>query len=91
MSALTSEQEEILTITQEECSEIVQAICKGRRFGFDIEYDNATNRQKLTQETGDLLAMIELMIKYNIITLDDVLAAKQAKFEKLKQWSNIGV
>ena len=91
MLVLTSEQEEILTITQEECSEIVQAICKGRRFGFDIEYDGATNRQKLTRETGDLLAMIELMIKHNIITLEDVLEAKQAKFEKLKQWSNIGV
>lgn len=89
MSALTSEQEEILTIAQEECAEIVQAICKGRRFGFDIEYDGATNRQKLTQETGDFFAMAELMIKHNIISLDEVLAAKQAKFEKLKQWSSI--
>ncbi len=83
--------EEILTISQEECAEIIQVISKGNRFGFDVEYEGVTNRQKLTQEVGDFFAMAELMLRYNIINLDDVLAAKQAKFEKLKQWSNIGV
>lgn len=83
--------DEILTITQEECSEVIQVISKSRRFGFDIEYDGKTNRQKLVQETGDVLALIDLMIKYNIVSLDELEAAKQAKFEKLKQWSNIGV
>lgn len=83
--------DEILTIAQEECAEIIQAISKGNRFGFDIEYEGATNREKLTREVGDFFAMAELMLKYDIIKLDEVLAAKQAKFEKLKQWSNIGV
>lgn len=83
--------EEILTITQEECSEVIQVISKGRRFGYDIDYNGVTNRQKLTQEVGDVLAMVDLLVKYEILSYDDLMKAKAAKFEKLKQWSNIGV
>ena len=83
--------QEILVITQEECSEVIQVISKGIRFGFDIDYNGATNRQKLTQEVGDVLAMVDLLVKYDMLSYDDLLKAKAAKFEKLKQWSNIGV
>ena len=81
--------EEILTITQEECSEVIQVVSKGRRFGFDIEYNGVTNRQKLTQEVGDVLVMIDLMVANNILSLDSLEVAKQHKIEKLKQWSSI--
>jgi len=91
MSALTSEQDEILTIAQEECAEVIQVISKGNRFGFDIEYNGRTNRQKLTQEVGDVLCMIDLMVEKNILTADGLEQAKKAKREKLKQWSRIGV
>lgn len=91
MSALTSEQEEILTITQEECAEVIQVVSKGNRFGFDIEYNGKTNRQKLTQEVGDVLCMIDLMVEKDILTAEGLEQAKKAKREKLKQWSNIGV
>ena len=83
--------EEILTILQEECSEVIQVVSKGSRFGFDIDYNGVTNRQKLTQEVGDVLAMVDLMIKHKIVDSQELLKAKQAKFEKLKQWSNIGI
>ena len=83
--------QEILVITQEECSEVIQVISKGIRFGFDIDYNGATNRQKLTQEVGDVLAMVDLLVKYDMLSYDDLLKAKAAKFEKLKQWSNIGI
>lgn len=91
MSALTSEQDEILTIAQEECAEVIQVISKGNRFGFDIEYNGRTNRQKLTQEVGDVLCMIDLMVEKGILTADGLEQAKKAKREKLKQWSRIGV
>lgn len=83
--------EEILTILQEECSEVIQVISKGRRFGFDAEYNRSTNRERLSEEVGDLLAMIDLLVHYEIISEDDIQKAKEAKFVKLKQWSNIGV
>ena len=75
--------DEILTITQEECGELVQVISKVRRFGLE------ENRARLTQEAGDVLSMIELMIEHDIISRDDVELAKRNKIEKLKIWSNI--
>lgn len=75
--------DEILTITQEECGELVQVVSKVRRFGLE------ENRARLTQEAGDVLSMIELMIEHDIISSDDVELAKRNKIEKLKIWSNI--
>jgi NTP pyrophosphatase (non-canonical NTP hydrolase) len=91
VSKLTSEQEEILTIAQEECAEVIQVVSKGNRFGFDVEYNSKTNRQKLTQEVGDVLCMIDLMVEKDILTAEGLEQAKKAKREKLKQWSRIGV
>ena len=91
MYPLTSEQKEILEIAKEECAEVIQVVCKGNRFGFDVEYEGKTNRQKLTQEVGDLLCMIELMVEKDILDEQALQLAKKAKREKLKQWSNIGV
>ena len=91
MYPLTSEQQEILEIAKEECAEVIQVTCKGNRFGFDVEYEGKTNRQKLTQEVGDLLCMIELMVEKDILNGLALQKAKAAKREKLKTWSNIGV
>lgn len=81
--------DEILTIAQEECSEVIQVISKGRRFGFDVSYGGATNRQRLTTEVGDVLTLIDIMIEDGIIDESEVLQAKRAKREKLAVWSNI--
>lgn len=75
--------DEILTITQEECGELVQVISKVRRFGLDENLD------KLTQEAGDVLAMIQLMIDFDIVDREAIEVAKLNKVEKLKVWSNI--
>lgn len=75
--------DEILTITQEECGELVQVISKVRRFGMDSNHDN------LVKEAGDVLCMIELLIENNIISNDELESAKQSKRDKLVIWSNI--
>ena len=75
--------DEILTITQEECGELVQAISKIRRFGMD------SNRDNLVKESGDLLCMIDLLIENQIISKDELESAKQSKRDKLIIWSNI--
>ena len=75
--------DEVLTIVQEECGELIQVVSKVRRFGLE------ENRARLTQEAGDVLSMIELMIEHDIISRDDVESAKRNKIEKLKIWSNI--
>jgi NTP pyrophosphatase (non-canonical NTP hydrolase) len=88
---MESKQEEILNILQEECAEVIQMVSKCRRFGLDQQHLKADkpNRDKLTEEIGDVLAMINLCIEHNIVNQDQVIVAQQNKFKKLKQWSNI--
>ena len=86
---MRNEQDEILRISQEECAEVIQAISKVFRFGFDGEHNGKTNHQRLTEELGDLLCMIELMMQLNIVNESAVYKASLQKRNKLHQWSNI--
>lgn len=83
--------EEILRITQEECAEVIQSISKIFRFGVNNNKPGLqkTNKEHLEEELGDLLAMIELLTDNNIVSDSNMELAKQAKFEKLRKWSNI--
>ena len=80
---------EILLITQEECAEVVQAISKVFRFGFDSVHKNQSNREHLEEEIGDLMCMIDLLIDNGVVSEAAVLTAKQEKYHKLQQWSGI--
>ena len=80
---------EILHITQEECAEVTQAISKAFRFGLEGVHKGVTNRAHLTEETGDLLCMIELMIESGLIDRSEMLYASGLKRQKLVKWSNI--
>jgi NTP pyrophosphatase (non-canonical NTP hydrolase) len=82
-------EKQILLICQEECAEVTQAISKVFRFGYDSEYNGRTNQQRLTEEVGDLLAMIDLMVESGIVDEAAIEMASAQKKIKLKQWSNI--
>lgn len=84
-------QEEILNILQEECAELIQMVSKCRRFGIDQQHLKADkpNREKLTEEIGDVLAMINLCISSNIVDQTKIILAQENKYKKLKEWSNI--
>lgn len=93
MDQSTNKLDEILTILQEECVEVVQAVCKIQRFGFESCHPSSTqtNREHLAEEIGDLEAMIDLLKLYNVVTDNEIEAAKIQKINKLKKWSNIYV
>lgn len=83
---------EIILILSEECAEVAKEVSKIMRFGPDQikPGKEKTNIQVLEEELGDLLAMIELLVDKDIgVTNEGLALAKKAKFEKLKQWSNI--
>jgi len=83
---------EIILILSEECAEVAKEVSKIMRFGPDQVKPgkDKTNIEVLQEELGDLLAMIELLVDKNIgVTTEGLELAKKAKFEKLKQWSNI--
>jgi len=80
-----------MDILQEECAEVIQAVSKCRRFGIDEIHLKLgkSNRENLTEEVGDLLCMIDLLIKSGIVDDQAVYLARVAKEEKLKKWSTI--
>jgi NTP pyrophosphatase (non-canonical NTP hydrolase) len=83
---------EIILILSEECAEVAKEVSKIMRFGPDQikPGKDKTNIAVLQEELGDLLAMIELLTDKDIgVTVEGLELAKKAKFEKLKQWSNI--
>lgn len=82
-------QRQIMLIAQEECAEVTQAISKVFRFGIDAEHNGRTNRDRLTEETGDLFCMIELMVETGLIDRNEMLNAASNKREKLLKWSTI--
>lgn len=82
-------QNEIMLIAQEECAEVTQAISKVFRFGIDGMHNGATNKQRLEEEVGDLLCMIEMMIEQKLIDGQAVAQAGINKKQKLAKWSNI--
>ena len=86
---MNEKQREVMLIAQEECAEVVQAISKCFRFGFDDSYENETNQQRLEKEVGDLMAMIDLMVDNDIVSRYNVQIQSAAKREKLKLWSSI--
>jgi NTP pyrophosphatase (non-canonical NTP hydrolase) len=90
---LNKHQDEVLTILQEECAEVIQVCSKIKRFGLEnySPFDPAKvpNWQKLTNEIGDVLAMVEKVINGKLMmTEDGLLKAAQAKKEKLKRYMN---
>jgi NTP pyrophosphatase (non-canonical NTP hydrolase) len=88
---MNSKEHEVMNILSEECAEVIQAISKCHRFGMDNFKPGKpkTNREHLEEELGDLLAMVDIMLEKEIVTLDSLNTAKVAKIQKLKQWSTI--
>lgn len=75
--------QELLTITMEECGELIQACSKAIR--CDEYYDN----QNLLEELGDVQQMIELIHDYDLVSWEDVQQRMKVKREKLAQWSDL--
>lgn len=83
--------DEIFRISQEEMAEVIVAISKVVRFGIDNAKPGTvyTNRMHLAEEIGDVMAMIDLMKDFGVVSEASINLAKAAKLEKLKAWSTI--
>jgi NTP pyrophosphatase (non-canonical NTP hydrolase) len=82
---------EALLILQEECSEVIQATSKCFRFGMDGVYQKESNRDRLEQELGDVLAMIDILANQYEISAERLNEAKRRKFKKLSEWSTLNL
>lgn len=82
-------QHELLVILMEECAEVIQEASKIIRFGEDNEYNGETAVQRLEKELGDLQCMVDLLHGADMISYTKLDDYAEAKYEKLKKWSNL--
>ena len=80
---MENNKQEILTILMEECAEVTIEASKIIRFD--------ANDDRLEKEVGDLLCMIDILYKNDMIDMENVLEHIEAKRDKLQHWSNIDV
>ena len=77
-----------LEILAEECSEVIHIKSKIMRFGLNYCHPEKfiSNRECLTQEIGDVLALVDILIDNGLFTEEQLIEAKYRKREKLKYW-----
>jgi len=83
---------ESLIILQEECAEVIQIAAKTIRWDEDSDNNGKlpkTNKEQLIAELGDLAAMVAIVTKLFEISPDEIDNAVNAKYEKLKIYSDL--
>jgi len=79
--------QELLVITMEECGELIHACSKALR--RSELYENSDSQLKLKQEVGDVYAMIDLLVEWDILSWTEIEEQRNIKREKLKRWSDL--
>ena len=74
---------ELLVITMEECGEMIEACSKA------IREEDYKDNDRLIEEVGDVLCMIELMKNRGMLSSRDLNNRVQLKKMKLLKWSNL--
>ena len=80
---MENELQELLTITMEECGELIQACSKA------IRCDKYYNNEKLIEEIGDVQCMIDLIRQFDLVSLEEINNRIDIKEKKLKEWSDL--
>jgi len=75
-------EDELMVITMEECGELIQVCSKAMR-------TKKYRSKKLTDEVGDVMCMVGLLMQNGIIKEDEVEERIKVKLAKLAKWSNL--
>ena len=86
MQKLDKEQE-LLTITMEECGELIQCCSKAMR-RWEL-YKNSDSEVSLKEECGDVFCMLELLVENGFVTWEEIANRSEVKRKKLEQWSGL--
>ena len=76
------ERQQLLVITMEECGELIQECSKNLRRSEFFDRDTFKN------EVGDVYAMIDLLVEWDILSWTEIEKRREYKREKLKKWSD---
>jgi NTP pyrophosphatase (non-canonical NTP hydrolase) len=82
--------EELLTVLQEECAEVTQAISKIFRFGEQSHHPKdrkkITNYDHFITELGDILGVIKLLAEDGYLDEEKLMNAAEDKVKKLDKF-----
>jgi len=81
--------QQLMVITMEECGELIQECSKIMRKYETCEDVGQKHRQKLLDEAGDVLAMLQLMTHSQFFDNVELELSAKKKHKKLKLWSNL--
>jgi NTP pyrophosphatase (non-canonical NTP hydrolase) len=81
--------QQLMVITMEECAELIQECSKTLRTCDTIESVPQSTREKLLDEAGDVLAMLQLLTHSRFFDNVQLEISAKKKHEKLKLWSNL--
>jgi NTP pyrophosphatase (non-canonical NTP hydrolase) len=74
---------QLMVITMEECGELTQACSKS------IKHNNHYTNKLLKEEIGDVYCMIQLLVEFGVVKVDDLEERALYKRKKLKTWSKL--
>lgn len=85
---LSPSEAERLTLVAEECAEVIQAITKIQRHGYESHHPDGgpTNRQDLEKELGQLQLAIGVMLKAEDISEISINDACDRKAAEINRW-----
>ena len=86
MKSLDARQQ-LLVITMEECGELIQACSKALRRGELYEYSDSET--ELKKEVGDVYAMLELLVEWDVLSWTEIENRRDIKRMKLSRWSDL--
>lgn len=87
-NGLTPAESERLYLLAEECGEVVQAIGKILRHGYESKHPDggSTNRQSLELELGDIDAAVKMLIRAGDLSTYHIIDASDEKAESVNQY-----
>lgn len=86
MQKLDKEQE-LFTITMEECGELIQCCSKAMR-RWEL-FKNSDSEISLKEEIGDVYTMISLLVENDVVSWNEIKDREKIKRKKLEQWSGL--
>ena len=79
--------QQLLVLTMEECGELVQSCSKLLRRAE--LYSDGEYVKNLKDELGDVYAMIDLFVEWDVVSWTEIEKRRDIKRKKLSKWSDL--
>ena len=87
MNKLDARQQLLVVLTMEECGELVQSCSKLLR--RQELYSDGQYVKNLKDEIGDVYAMIDLFVEWDVVSWTEIEERRELKRNKLSKWSEL--